>query len=151
MISEYELQSALDDYLNTVATALSLTVRWPGQARQNVRGATDTLQYTPDGPVSWLEPSILTRTNRAISMMRGYEEDGGTYQIAIVCSSLKGPYPLHLIVDQLRPYYRMGSGTTMSPSGKKIIFNRADPRPPFDGGGNIRLPLLVPFSVFALG
>lgn len=151
MISEFELQSALDDYLNAAATALSLTVYWPGQARPNVRGATQTLQHTPDGPVSWLEPSVLTRSNRAISMMRGYEEDAGTYQIAIVSSALKGPYPLHQIVDLLRPYYRSGSGITMSPSGRSIIFNRADPRPPFDGGGNIRLPLLVPFSVFAPG
>lgn len=157
MISEYELQSGLDDYLAAAATALGLIVRWPGQAREGVNGAASPPSTPVTGEVgwvgktTWIEPSVLSRTNRAISMMRGYEEDGGTYQIAIVSQVLRGPYPLHEVVDLLRPYYRQGSSQILSPSGRPLHFLRADPRPVFEAAGNLRLPMLVPFSVYAPG
>lgn len=148
MISEHALQSALDDYLNTVATAEGLVVHWPGQGQYGSGTVSSSPQPSQTETV-WLEPSVFTRNNRALSLGRGYEEDAGTYQIAIVSLLLQGPYPLHVVSDKLRPYYRRGMGTTVE--GRSLMFDRADPRPPFDSGGNFRLPFLVPFSVFAPG
>lgn len=158
MISEFELRSALDDYLQAAATAEGLEVRWPGLAPVEAAGVTSTPLVPVNGQTgwvgrtTWLEPSILTRSNRTLSLgSSGYEEDAGTYQIAIVCQKSYGGYELDKVVDKLRPYYRGRSGTVLQPSGWKLNLYRADPRPVFEANGSLRLPFLVPFSVYAPG
>lgn len=139
MISERELLTALDSYLQTVPGAgTTWPVFWPG------------VPFTAPNGI-WLAVQLLTRQSRPLSLgVGGIEEDSGTYQILVTGPAGKGPYALADVADIIKPFYRRGFGTTLT-SGWKLRFDKTDVRPPYGDGPWLRLPLLVPFTVYAPG
>lgn len=139
MISERELMSALDGIVQAIpGVGTTWPVFWPG------------IKFDPPNEI-WLAVQVLSRTSRPLSINRGgIEEDAGVYQILVTGQSGRGPYPLYDVADTLKLSLRRGTGVTTT-SGRSLILDKTDVRPVYADASWLRLPLLVPFSVYAPG
>lgn len=133
-----QIQTVLDDHLQTFATAQGLGVEW-----ENTPGNRD------------LTPTYLTtRMSALVKQIRGVTRYGtaqwtGNYQINLNTPSNGGTGALNALADLLVEHFAPGAPGLTTTGGNRVIIENSYPTPSLNGSDYVTKPIIVSWICLA--